>query len=114
MHDVRTAAPQRAVVALSFALVVLLVLWEMLLAPVRPGGSWLALKALPLGLVLPGLAKGRVRARQWASLLLPFYFGEGLVRGLTEACRHATVAWAAALLALAAFAAVLASFRTPR
>ena len=114
MHDVRTAAPQRAVVALTFALVVLLVLWETLLAPVRPGGSWLALKALPLALLLPGLAKGRARARQWASLLLPFYFGEGLVRGLTEAGRHATVAWAAALLALAAFAAVLASFRTPR
>ena len=114
MHEVRTAAPQRAVVALTFALVMLLVLWETVLAPVRPGGAGLALKALPLALLLPGLAKGRAHARQWASLLLPFYFGEGLVRGLTEAGRPATVAWAAALLALAAFAAVLASFRTPR
>jgi len=111
MQEVRTPVAQRAVVALTLALVLLLVLWETLLAPLRPGGSWLALKALPLALLLPGLAAGRARARQWASLLLPLYFGEAVVRGFTEAGRHATVAWAAALLALAAFVAVLASFR---
>ena len=114
MREIRTPVTQRVVVALTFALVLLLVLWETLLAPLRPGGSWLALKALPLALLLPGLAAARPRARQWASLLLPFYFAEGLVRGLTEAGRHATVAWGAALLAFAAFAAVLASFRAPR
>ena len=104
----------RAVVALTAALTLLLVLWETVLAPVRPGGSWLVLKALPLALLLPGLAAGRARARQWASLLLPFYVAEGIVRALTEADRHALVAWAAALLALAAFAAVLISFRPRR
>ena len=103
--------PLRAAFALAAALVLLLVLWEFVLAPLRPGGSWLALKALPLALLLPGLAQGSARARQWASLLLPFYCAEGLVRGLTEDGRHATVAWMAALLSLAAFAAVLASFR---
>lgn len=104
----------RAVVALATALAALLVLWETVLAPVRPGGSWLALKVLPLALLLPGLAAGRARARQWASLLLPFYLAEGVVRALTEPGRHALVAWAAALLALATFAAVLISFRARR
>ena len=105
---------RRAVVALVVALALLLVLWETVLAPVRPGGSWLALKALPLVLLLPGLAEGGTRARQWASLLLPFYFAEAIVRALTEPGRHAVVAWAAALLSLAAFAAVLMSFRARR
>ena len=101
----------RAAFALIVALALLLVLWETVLAPLRPGGSWLALKAVPLALLVPGLAAGRARARQWASLLLPFYFAEGVVRGLTEAGRNATVAWAAAALSLAAFAAVLATIR---
>jgi uncharacterized membrane protein len=106
--------PARAAFALTTALTLLLVLWETVLAPLRPGSAWLALKALPLALLLPGLAAGRVRPRQWASLLLPFYFAEGVVRAVTESGRHAIVAWAAALLALAAFAAVLRSFRARR
>ena len=39
-----------------------------LLAPLRPGGSWLALKALPLALLLPGVARGALRPRQVARL----------------------------------------------
>jgi uncharacterized membrane protein len=102
------------VVALAVALAVLLVLWETVLAPLRPGGSWLALKALPLALLLPGLASGRVRARQWASLLLPFYCAEGLVRALTEPGRHGVVAAGASLLAAATFVVLLRSFRGAR
>ena len=30
------------------ALIVLCLAWELVLAPVRPGGTWLAIKALPL------------------------------------------------------------------
>jgi uncharacterized membrane protein len=104
----------RAAVALIAALVLLEVLWETLLAPVRPGGSWLALKALPLAMVLPGLFRGQTKARQWASLLLPFYFAEAIVRALTESGRHGLVAGTAATIALAAFVAVLASFRARR
>jgi uncharacterized membrane protein len=69
---------------------------------------------VPLALLVPGLAAGRTRARQWAALLLPFYFAEAIVRAVSESGRHAVVAWAAALLALAAFAAILRSFRTRR
>ena len=33
-------------------------LWEIVLAPLRPGGSWLALKILPLVLLVPGAMRG--------------------------------------------------------
>ncbi len=78
---------------------------------VARGGSWLALKAVPLALLWPGVARGAARARQGASLLLPFYFAEGVVRAMTEGGRHAPVAWAATALAAVAFVALLTSFR---
>jgi uncharacterized membrane protein len=107
----RRRSAGRAVIALVAALALWLVLWETVLAPVRPGGSWLALKALPLALLLPGIAAGRLRTRQWASLLLPFYGAEAIVRALTEPGRHGVVAACAFALALAAFAMVLRTFR---
>ena len=46
------ASPNRALhkaaVAALLALIVLCVAWELFLAPLRPGGSWLVLKVLPL------------------------------------------------------------------
>ena len=104
----------RRVIALIVALTVLELLWELVLAPLRPGGSWLALKALPLAMTWPGLARGSRRARQAVLLLLLPYFAEGLVRALTESGRHALVAWTATALAMAAFAALLLSLRSPR
>src|SRR5262249_14976386 len=41
------------------ALIVLCLAWELWLAPLRPGGSLVALKALPLALPLPGVLAGR-------------------------------------------------------
>jgi len=105
---------QRIAIALIGALVLLLLLWETVLAPLRPGSAWLALKALPLALVWPGLARGRERSRQIASLLLPFYVAEAIVRAVTEPGRHALVAGAVATLSAAAFIALLLSFRKPR
>jgi len=105
---------QRPAIGLIGALVLLLVLWETVLAPVRPGGSWLVLKVLPLALVWLGVARGSVRSRQIASLLLPFYFAEAIVRAVTERGRHAVVAGFAAALCVAAFVALLRSFRNGR
>lgn len=96
------------------ALVLFCLLWELLLAPLRPGGSWLALKALPLALLVPSALRGRRRALQWLSLLLPFYVAEGIVRGVTESGRHALVAWVAAAIAAATFVALLAWVRAGR
>jgi hypothetical protein len=63
----------RLAVAGTLALVLLELLWELALAPIAPHGSWLALKALPLAALAPGVARGQRRARQWLALLLPFY-----------------------------------------
>jgi len=101
----------RLAVALVAGLALLEGLWELSLAPLRPGGSWLALKAVPLALIWLPLAQGRRKARQVASLVLPLYAAEGIVRALTEPGRHAHVASVATALALAALAAVLISFK---
>ena len=47
------------VVLSCIGLIVLSLLWERWLAPIRPGGSWLMLKAVPLLLPVPGLMKGK-------------------------------------------------------
>ena len=65
-------------------LVVLSLLWELWLSPLRPGGSWLALKALPLCLPLAGLLKNRMYTYRWLSLLLWLYFTEGVVRAWSD------------------------------
>ena len=54
--------------------------WELVLAPLRPGGSWLALKVLPLCMPLAGLLKNRMYTYRWVSLLVWLYFAEGVVR----------------------------------
>jgi uncharacterized membrane protein len=105
---------QRLAVAAVAALALLEFLWELWLAPLKPGGSWLALKALPLAVLWPGLVRGALKSRQWLALLLPLYVAEGVVRALSEAGRHAIVAWAVTLLSVVAFGALLASFRATR
>lgn len=105
---------QRLAISLIGALALFLILWETVLAPVRPGGSWLVLKAVPLALVWPGIARGHIRSRQIASLLLPFYFAEAVVRAVTEPGRYAVAAGLAAALCIAAFVALLRTFRSGR
>ncbi|MEO6625863.1 MAG: DUF2069 domain-containing protein [Burkholderiaceae bacterium] len=61
-------------------LIVLGLVWELWLAPLRPGGSWLALKVLPLCLPLAGLLKNRMYTYRWVSLMVWLYFTEGVVR----------------------------------
>jgi len=87
---------------------------ELWLAPLRPGGSWLALKALPLVLLWFGVAQGRVRVAQWTLLLLPLYVAEGIVRGWSETGRHAVCAITCTALALAALGSGIAWVRSRR
>ena len=61
-------------------LFILCVSWEWFISPLRPGGSWLILKAIPLLFAIPGLWKGKVYTMQWASMLILLYITEGLVR----------------------------------
>ena len=61
-------------------LIVLSLVWELWAAPLRPGGSLLALKALPLCVPLAGLLKNRMYTYRWVSLMVWLYFTEGVVR----------------------------------
>ena len=61
-------------------LIALSLAWELWLAPLRPGGSWLVLKALPLCIPLAGLLKNRMYTYRWVSLMVWLYFTEGVVR----------------------------------
>ena len=104
----------RLLPASVLALCCVLVLWEIWLAPIRQGGSWLALKALPLALALPGLFGQRRYTRQWLSLLLPLYAAEGTVRAWTEPGRVRALAAAEIVLSLIAFVAILMLARSRR
>ena len=65
-------------------LIVLGLLWELVLSPLRPGGSWLVLKVLPLCIPLAGLLKNRMYTYRWLSLLIWLYFIEGVVRAWSD------------------------------
>lgn len=93
--------------ATLIGLIVLSLVWELWLAPLRPGGSALALKALPLLLALPGIWRRSVYTLQWASMLVLLYLAEGIVRGMTDSGLSARLAWLEALLALAFFVCAL-------
>jgi uncharacterized membrane protein len=105
---------RRLFVAALATLLLLELLWEIWLAPVHAGSAWLALKALPLALVWPGVARGARRPAQWALLLLPWYFAEGVVRAWSESGRQALCAGTAAVVALVALAAGLMWMRAQR
>jgi len=62
------------------ALIALCVLWEAWLAPLRPGGSWMMLKAVPLLPAVFGVLRGKRYTYQWLSMLSLLYFTEGVLR----------------------------------
>jgi uncharacterized membrane protein len=95
-----------ACVALA-ALIVLSVAWEWWLAPLRPGGSLLVLKAIPLMLALPGVWRQRLYTLQWASMLILLYFAEGIVRGWSDTGLSARLGWLETALSLAFFICTL-------
>lgn len=93
------------------ALIALCMAWELWLAPLRPGGSWLFLKALPLAFALVGLLKRRMYTYRWVSLLVWLYFTEGVVRAWSDAAPGRWLALAEVLLSLLLFAACTAHVR---
>jgi uncharacterized membrane protein len=94
----------RGATASLLALIVLCVAWEWRLAPLRPGGSTLVLKALPLVAPLFGILRGRRYTHQWTSLLSLAYAMEGIVRAMTEPGIRRWLAVAELVLALTLFA----------
>jgi len=93
------------------ALILFGLAWELWLAPLRPGGSWLALKVLPLVLAVPGVLRRRVYTMQWTSMLILVYFVEGIVRATSDRGPSATLGWVEVALTLVYFACVLAWLR---
>ncbi|HRF21636.1 DUF2069 domain-containing protein [Comamonas denitrificans] len=96
---------QIAAVSSLVALIVLCVAWELWLAPVRPGGSLLAFKALPLVLPLAGLLKRRMYTYRWLSLMIWLYCTEGLVRATSDTAPSSYYAWAEVVLCILLFTA---------
>jgi uncharacterized membrane protein len=77
--------------------------WELWLAPLRPGGSWWALKVLPLTLPIAGLLKNRMYTYRWVSLLVWLYFTEACVRGWSDRWPSNALAIAQGALCLVLF-----------
>jgi len=96
------------------ALIVLCLAWELWLAPLRPGGSLMALKALPLALPLRGVVAGRRYTFQWASMLILAYFTEGVVRAWGERGAGQALAAAEIVLSLVFFVAAVTYARLTR
>ena len=92
-------------------LILLCLAWELWLAPLRPGGSYLALKALPLIFPLAGLVEGNRRTYQWASMFVLAYFAEGVVRAWTERGTSQLLAAAEAALSVLFFVAAVSYAR---
>lgn len=95
-------------------LMLLCVAWELWLAPLRPGGSLMALKALPLALALPGILSGKRYTFQWSSLLILAYFAEGVTRAWADAPPSRYLAIAEAAFSAAFFASVVTYARRTR
>jgi uncharacterized membrane protein len=86
-------------------LIVLGLAWEMWLAPIRPGGSLLALKVLPLCIPLAGILKNRMYTYRWVSLMVWIYFAEGATRAWSDRPPGNYLAMVEVLLCLLLFTA---------
>lgn len=99
------------------SLIVLIALslsWELWIAPLREGGSWLALKALPLCLPLAGILKGRIYTYQYSSMLILIYFAEAVMRVFDTEPASRWCAAAAVLCCCTFFTACLAYVKHQR
>ena len=103
-----------AAIASLVALIFLCLAWELWLAPIRPGGSLLALKTLPLLAPLFGVLRGTRYTFQWSSLFILAYFTEGVMRSWADTGLARQLAFAETVLSLVYFAAVVTYSRLTR
>jgi len=109
-----TAVSRAASLAAGGCLIALILLglaWELRLAPLRPGGSWLVLKVLPLLLPLFGILRGKRYTYRWSALLIWLYVAEGATRAWSDTGTSALLAMVELALALGFFAAAVAYLR---
>jgi uncharacterized membrane protein len=98
---------QHSASASLIALIFLCVAWELWLAPIRPGGSWLVLKAIPLLFPLMGILNGRRYTYQWAPMLVLAYFTEGVARAWSDTGLSAALAGVEVALSVVFFFAAI-------
>lgn len=100
-------------VVFLLALIALSLVWELWLAPIRPGGSpaIAAIKALPLCIPLAGLLRMRMYTYRWLSLLVWLYFIDGVVRAYGASGTLLALALTEIALCLGLFAACAAHVR---
>ena len=107
-------AAWRAACACLIALIFLALAWELVLAPLKPGGSWLVLKVLPLMAPLFGVLRAKRYTFQWSTLMIWIYAAEGATRMYTDRGLSAGLAAAELVLALAYFASAVLFLRASR
>jgi len=105
LHSIRTLHLGASISLI--ALIMLCVSWELWLAPLKPGGSMLVLKVLPLLIPLFGILRGKRYTFQWAGMLILLYFTEGIVRAWSEHGLSATLAFLELVLSLIFFGCVI-------
>ncbi|HRH13587.1 MAG TPA: DUF2069 domain-containing protein [Azonexus sp.] len=96
------------------ALIFLCLGWELWWAPLKPGGSWLALKAVFLLAPLFGILRGKRYTYKWMSLFIQFYLLEGLTRATSDSGLSQKLAIAETLLAASVFVATILNIRATR
>ncbi len=114
-----TAAPAArgwhiTAMACLYSLLLLCLAWELWLAPLRPGGSWLAMKVLPLLWIAPGITRGRMYSYRASTMLILAYFTEGVVRAWSDGGLSARLALGEIVLSVVFFCAAIASVRASR
>jgi uncharacterized membrane protein len=101
----------RSCVGSLLALMLLCIAWEWFLAPLRPGGSWLIIKFLPLLLPLRGVLTRNRYTMQWSSMLILLFFTEGIVRATSDRAPSSTLAWVEVALTLVFFVSTILYLR---
>ena len=96
------------------ALILVCLAWEAFLAPLKPNGSLLMLKTLPLLMPLFGILKGKRYTYQWAGMLILFYFTEGVVRAWSDKGLSAKLALGEVTLSITFFLCVIFYARLSR
>ena len=96
------------------ALIFLCVAWELFLAPLKPGGSWMVLKVVPLLFPVFGILRGKRYTFQWTTLLIWLYFAEGVTRAWSDRGLSARLAALEVVLSLAYFACAIGFIRGQR
>jgi uncharacterized membrane protein len=110
----RARAAWLAACASLVALIFLDVAWELFLAPLKPGGSWMVLKVLPLLAPLMGVLHARRYTFQWSTLLIWLYAAEGAARTYTDVGLSAGLAAGELALSLAYFGSAVSFLRAGR